>query len=207
MFKKKQINDLYNQAKIQIKNFSYGELEGLSFFTPSTPMFFFAPLDYIWNFFIYAGSDTAYLEKYMDLPVTSRIVFSFMKPLLEKGYCLYTDHFYTSPRMADLLVDCETGTVGIVRMTRKDMPAKGKEEKLKKGETIAAYRKKLVVLKWKDKKDLCILNTLHDDSTSIVQSKLGKEMHKPKAVANYNLNMGGFDLSDNLMVNFSTARN
>ena len=44
---------------------------------------------YIWNFFVYAGNDTTYLEKYMDLPVTSRIVFSLMDPLLGKGYHLY----------------------------------------------------------------------------------------------------------------------
>ena len=34
----------------------------------------------LWNFFVYAGSDRTYLEKYMDLHVTSRIVFSLMDP-------------------------------------------------------------------------------------------------------------------------------
>ena len=33
------------------------------------------------------------------------------------------------------------------------------------------------------------------------------EMKKPKAVAYYNSNTGGVDLSDNLMVHFLTARN
>ena len=55
----------------------------------------------------------------MDLPVTSRIVFSLMDPLLAKGYCLYSDNFYMSPTLADKLVDCETDTV--VRVTRKDV--------------------------------------------------------------------------------------
>ena len=40
---------------------------------------------YIWNFFVYAGSDKTYLEKYMDLPVTSRIVFSLLNPCGESG--------------------------------------------------------------------------------------------------------------------------
>jgi len=160
---------------------------------------------YIWNFFVYAGSDTAYMEKYMDLPVTSRIVFSLMDPLLGKGYCLYTDNFYTSPALADKLVDNETD--GTVKVTRKDVPAKIKGTKLKKGEIVAAYRKKSVLLKWKDKKDVCILSTLHDGSMINVKSRREKEMTKPKAVADYNSNMGGVDLSDNLLVHFSTARN
>ena len=162
---------------------------------------------YIWNFFVYAGNDTTYLEKYMDLPVTSRIVFLLMDPLLGKGYHLHTDNFYTSSTLADKLVDCETDTVGTVRVTRKDVPAKIKDTKLKKGEIVAAYRKKSVLLKWKDKKDVYVLSTLHDDSMVNVKSRRGKEKSKPKAVADYNSNMGGVDLSDNLMVHFLTARN
>ena len=130
---------------------------------------------YIWNFFIYAGSDTTYMEKYMDSPVTSRIVFSLMDPLLGKGYCLYTDNFYMSPALADKLVDNETDTVGTVRVTRKDIPAKIKGTKLRKGEIVAAYQKKSALLKWKDKKDVCILSTLHDGSMINVKSRHGKE--------------------------------
>ena len=83
----------------------------------------------------------------MDLLVTSRIVFSLMDPLWEMGYCLYTDNFYTSPTLADKLVNCEADSVGSVKISRKDVPVKIKETKLKKGETVAAYRKKSVILK------------------------------------------------------------
>ena len=106
-----------------------------------------------------------------------------------------------------MLVDCNTDTIGTVKVARKDVPAKIKDAKLKKGEVVAAYRKKSMVLKWKDKKDVCVLSTLHDDSMMQVKSRHGKEINKPKAVASYNSHMGGVDLSDNLMVHFSTARN
>ena len=79
----------------------------------------------------------------MDLPVTSRIVFSPMDPLLGKEYCLYSDNFYVSPTLADKLVDCETDSVSTMRVTRKDVPAKIKDTKLKKGEIVAAYQKSL----------------------------------------------------------------
>ncbi|XP_068250307.1 piggyBac transposable element-derived protein 4-like [Palaemon carinicauda] len=162
---------------------------------------------YIWNFCIYSGKNTTFLDKYKNLPVTSRVVMSLMDPLLGKGYCLYTDNFYTSPTLADMLVDNETETVGTLRLTRKDVPAFIKNAKLKKGETVAAFRNKSMVLKWKDKKDVCVLSTLHDDSMKIVKSRRGHEKSKPKAIEDYNNKMGGVDLSDNLMVHFSTARN
>ena len=100
-----------------------------------------------------------------------------------------------------------TDTIGTVKVTRKDVPEKIKDAKLKKGEVVAAYRKKSMVLKWKNKKDICILSTLHDDFMIQVKFKHGKEVNKPKAVANYDSNMGGVHLSDNLMVHFSTTRN
>ena len=147
------------------------------------------------------------MEKFMDLPVTSKIVFSLIDPLLEKGYCLYTDNFYTSPTLADKLVDCETDTIGTVPVTRKDVPLKIKDTKLKKGEIVAAYRKKSGLLKWKDKKDVCVLSTLHNDSMVKVKSMRRKKMIRPKAVADYNSNIGGIDLFANFLVHFSTARN
>ncbi|XP_064079451.1 piggyBac transposable element-derived protein 4-like [Macrobrachium nipponense] len=162
---------------------------------------------YKWNFFIYAGKDTQYMEKYMNLPVSNRIVSSLIDPLLNKGYCLYTEDFYTSPTLADALADEKTDIVGTVRVTRKDVPAKIKGTKLKKGEKVAEFRKKSMVLKWKDKMEVCVLSTMHDDSMMKVKSRRGKEMYKPKAVADYNANVGGGDLSDNLLVHFLTARN
>ncbi|XP_068227913.1 piggyBac transposable element-derived protein 4-like [Palaemon carinicauda] len=162
---------------------------------------------YIWNFFIYTGKDTQYMEKYLDIPVSNRIVSSLVDPLLSKGYRLCTDNFYTSSTLADSLVDEATDTVGTVRVTRKDVPAKIKGSKLKKGEKVAEFRKKSMVLKWKDKKDVCVLSTMHGDSMIKVKSRRGKEMYKLKAVADYDENMGGVDLSDNLLVHFSTARN
>ena len=66
------------------------------------------------------------MDKYTDLPVTSRIVFSLIDPLFGRGYCLYTDNIYMSSTLAEKLVDCETDTVGTVRVTRKDVPSRSK---------------------------------------------------------------------------------
>ena len=161
---------------------------------------------YIWNFFIYTGKDTAYNQLYKDFPIVSKIVLTLMHELLDKGYCLYTDNFYTSPTLADVLADRLTDTVGTLRLNRKDVPKSVKEAKLEKGGIIAAYRKKSCIMKWKDKRDVTILSSTHDASMINVTSRRRVITKKPKAVADYNSHMGGVDLSDNLLAHFSTAR-
>ena len=59
-------------------------------------------------FFIYTGRDTEYSPFYDDFPITSKIVLTLIDKLLDKGYCLYTDNFYTSPNLADYLAQRQT---------------------------------------------------------------------------------------------------
>ena len=64
-----------------------------------------------------------------------------------------------------------------------------------------------MALKWKDKKDVAVLSTIHDNAFDNVVSKKGIARDKPKAVIDYNANMGGVDLSDSMLCHYSTARN
>ena len=87
---------------------------------------------YIWNFVVYTGGNTKYNEQYRELPITAQIVCTLCNPLFGKGYCLYTDNFYTSPSLADILVSKQNNFVGTLRLNRRDVPQKVKEAKLKK---------------------------------------------------------------------------
>lgn len=61
---------------------------------------------------MYAGADASYSEKYMDLPMSPRIVFTLINPLLEKEYCLFIGIFFFSHlELADALVDKETDCI------------------------------------------------------------------------------------------------
>ena len=95
---------------------------------------------YIWNFFVYAGSDISCLEKYMHVPITFRIVFSLMNPFLEKKVCTQ-NNFYTSPTLADMLVDCDTDTIGTVKVTRH--ANKNKRDKVKDGPSCSSILEKV----------------------------------------------------------------
>lgn len=109
---------------------------------------------HLFSFIIYTGKGTVITDKYKDLPVTSQIVVSLLEPLLDQGYCLTTDNYYTSPQLANFLVSHKTDTYGTVRKNRKDVPKFIQNKKLKKGEIVAARRGKVMIMKWQDKRHL-----------------------------------------------------
>jgi len=62
------------------------------------------------------------------------------------------NNFYNTPAMAQRLKTLKTDCVGTLRLSRKDVPQRVKEKKLKKGEFVAQHSGPVSVLKWKEKK-------------------------------------------------------
>ncbi|KAG8238496.1 hypothetical protein J437_LFUL018274 [Ladona fulva] len=87
-----------------------------------------------------------YNEKYKDENVSACVVLDLIDPLL--GHTLYLDNWYTSPRLVDKSVKNKIDCVGTKKIA-----------KLKKGEITAAFRGKQMVIKWKDKRDVIMVNT------------------------------------------------
>jgi len=96
-----------------------------------------------------------------DTNKTAAIVLSLVEPLLEKGRTLWMDNFYNSPALAQRLNSLKTDCVGTLRLSRKDIPQRVKEKKLKKEEMVAHHSEPLSVLKWKDKKEVTMISTYH----------------------------------------------
>ncbi|XP_035208278.1 piggyBac transposable element-derived protein 4-like [Stegodyphus dumicola] len=117
---------------------------------------------YLYSSIIYTGKGTNLSDAYREMPVSTQVVLSLIEPLLDKGYCLTTDNFYTSPQLADFLVKRQTDTYGTLKSTRKEVPSEIRNKKLKKGDVIAFQRGKVMAMKWKDKKDVCLLSTIHN---------------------------------------------
>jgi len=100
-----------------------------------------------------------------DTNKTTAVVLSLVEPLLEKGRTLWMDNFYNSPALAQKLKSLKTDCVGTLRLSRKDVPQRVKEKKLKKGELVAQHSGPVSVLKWKDKKDTTMISTYHGEET------------------------------------------
>ena len=77
-----------------------------------------------------------------------------------------------------------------MRTNRKEFPDFVKRARLKKRETVAAFHKKQVIMKWKGKWDVVLISTFHDDSMENVTTRQGA-IQKPSAILDYNKNMGG----------------
>ncbi|XP_064598403.1 piggyBac transposable element-derived protein 4-like [Liolophura sinensis] len=128
---------------------------------------------------------------------------------LNKGYNLYTDNYYTSPRLFQDLHASATNAVVTVRMNRKEMPIAIKNAKLKKGEAIFRQRDSIVALKWKDKRDVAMLSTKHWPTFTITEKRersTGDLIVIPTCILEYNKYMGGLDRADQLSKYYTITR-
>jgi len=129
-----------------------------------------------------------------------------LEPLFGHGHMLWTDIFFSSSELArKLKIKHSTGCVGTLKLNRKNVPKEVKDKKLEKGEKIARHSGPVTVLKWRDKRDITMVSTYHNADTQRVSNK-GKETEKPLCMIEYNHNMGGVDLKDQLLHMYMVKR-
>ncbi len=124
------------------------------------------------------------------------VVLRLAEPLFHLEHIIYTDNYYTCPELAEKLAENNTHLVGNVRRNRKGMPTM--ETKLKKGETDFRRKGSMMVLRWQDTREVNTLTTIHGTGMVHVKSA-SQEKDKPTCVQDYICNMGGVDLSDQLI--------
>jgi len=105
---------------------------------------------------------------------------------------------FNSPALAERLKNLKTDCVGTLQLSRKDVPQRVKEKKLKKGEMIAQHSGVVSVLKCKDKKEVTMISTYHGEETRMKLTKCRQEKQKPVSVLDYNENVGGVDVKHQL---------
>lgn len=160
---------------------------------------------YIWNSMFYTGKGTMFRQEYEHFGLATKSVMSLVHDLLNQGYTIAADNFYTSPELAELLIQKRTDIFGTMKKNRKDLPRELKEKKLKKGEIVAYQKGKMCAMKWADKKPLCLLSTIHNADMAVVQTRT-EEKKKPQLVLDYNHSMGGVDTADQCLSYYRVSR-
>ena len=141
-----------------------------------------------------------------DTPKTAAVVLELLEPLFRRGRTLWIDNFFSSPELArKLKTKHSTDCADTLRLNRKNVPKELKDKKLEKREIIARRSGPVTVLKWPDKSNVTMVSTYHSADTQRISNK-GKETEKPLCVIDYDHNMGGVDLKDQLLHMYMVER-
>ncbi|XP_065658423.1 piggyBac transposable element-derived protein 4-like [Hydra vulgaris] len=125
---------------------------------------------------IYSGEIT--LGKYL-LGQTGAIILDLMEKFLGKDYHL-TD--------------------------RKSNPKECTKAKLKQRDVISRNRESVVVAKWKDKRDVLMINILHSLQMIEVTNRRGEKKMKPNIIKDYNQFMLGVDRGEQMVSYYDCLR-
>ena len=123
------------------------------------------------------------------------ICVDLMEPLLDMGYYLYTGNWYTAVSLAEFLSSRNTNITGTVCANQKILPA-GVKQKFKKATLLLLGKIIFFVLAGMIKKHVILLRTEGLSKMITYTSKRNREHTMPELERDYNLHMGGVDLSD-----------
>ncbi|XP_039751370.1 piggyBac transposable element-derived protein 4-like [Pararge aegeria] len=159
---------------------------------------------YTYDLIVYEGKNSS-----GQTNTPTNLVMKLCQPYLGVGRSVVTDNYYTSVDLAQQLLQNDTHLIGTLRRNRKGLPKKVVQEKLNKGEMIALENNDgILILKWKDKRDVLALSTKHSVGFVTVTSKRNrnKKVMKPTLIADYNKHKCSIDLSDQMASYANPAR-
>ena len=163
---------------------------------------------YVLHVEMYAGKD---FDVNKDDGLAHGVVMKLMREgqILGKGYHLFTDNFYTKPKLAEELFQHDTLLTGTIRGNSRGLSTDVAKAKLNVGETLYARKGAMLAVAFRDKKTLkkpvLLLTTAHTAENVIVE-KRGKEFIKPAMVLDYNMFMGGVDVGDKKVCHVAAER-
>lgn len=149
-----------------------------------------------------AGDMCEILELDPNLTQTTKIVIGVLAKcgLLEAGYRVFMDNYYTSPELFTELDLLETYACGTLRVNRKGVPdAIKRKTKLVQNEVIYRRNGNLLAVKFHDKRDVHVLSTFHEATMAVLNKRVygtDQNVTKPTPIVDYIKHMGGVDLSD-----------
>ena len=115
---------------------------------------------------------------------------------------MFTDNFFTKPKLAMHLHSEKTKLTRTVRVNSKDFPADLVRVKLAVGQSVFRRKGPMLAIAFREKQSqrrpVLMLSTAHKANTI-----RGKELTKPSMVFDYNTYMGGIDLSDKTICHYA----
>ncbi|XP_060085361.1 piggyBac transposable element-derived protein 4-like, partial [Ylistrum balloti] len=154
---------------------------------------------YMYNWEMYTGKQAATNDA---RGIAHRVVINICSPIVDKGYHLYYDNYFSSPALFRELCDKQIGACGTLRTNRVGVPAVVKTAKPPKGESIVHRDGRFLYISFMDKRLVNVITTVHNGSTYTkrVRSRFHenhfREVEHPMAIQLYTKYMGGVDSAD-----------
>ena len=140
------------------------------------------------------------------------VVMKLVEPLVNQGYHLYFDNFYSSPKLVKDLFGLGIPSCGTAAENRRGFPdsmKKGKEWARRKDRGTMRWVRdaECLALQWKDNRPVTMLTTIHKADEFVVIERKQKianrwqnvQVRQPKAIEQYNAYMNGVDRSDQII--------
>ena len=162
---------------------------------------------YVMHVELYAGKDFPIRS---DMGQAHGVVMDLMRNanVLDEGYHLFMDNFYTKPALAETLLGAGTlltGTVGGNSKGQPPLPTKMNVDLMlsyrRQGILLVAFREKT-----SQRKPVLMLSTAAAAGMVEVRTGAGVLKHKPTCIASYNKYMGVMDISDRKIYHISAKR-
>ena len=131
-----------------------------------------------------------------------------METLLNQGYRLYVDSWYTSQELFNYLTENNTAACGTARKNRIKLPREFTDAALAKGEHSFRRNGDLLAIRFNGKKEIYFLSTIH--KANMVNTgrwdRQGNQVRKLQVVHDYNRYMGGVDRNYEMLANYISVR-
>ncbi|KAL8605573.1 hypothetical protein ACOMHN_031510 [Nucella lapillus] len=172
---------------------------------------------YCYRFKVYAGKQDPVNEvdpvlRAVDggnnnLSISEKMVVFLIATLLDKGYHVYTDNWYTSLKLFLFLLSRNTLACGTVRENR-GIPQELRDVQLKPGDSAAVCGDgKIVATKYHSTKVVHLLSSAHGHTEGAIPDRRRRGITKrPGVSTSYNCNMGGVDKQDQLIHPYDCTR-
>ena len=181
------------RARFGIKMFSLSEVSG-----------------YLWNSLVYTekdlSADNDELEK--ELSKSGAMVPKLMQDCVGKAVTCTLMTGNTSEKLFDHFKRNGTAEHGTARLNRLKAPPSLKRQEMKKGDHAFRRNENLLMVRYKDKKEICLLHTIHEVKTERAAKRGREDLRGSKLslVNDCNKYMGGIDCNDALIGNYASVR-
>ena len=120
------------------------------------------------------------------LPKPGKVLVSLLTGLMDKGYSLYIDNWYSSIPLYTYLHQRGANVCGTIK--KNMVPTDIRNTPCPKGEQRPFRRNELLCVKFHDKKEMFLLTTMHEATTTAVRKRdqHNVEIQKPDCVLSYN---------------------